>query len=171
MCGGPSREQRQAAQQQSQLANTLSSLAAQREALQQPYIQSRIEGGLPFREQALDFSGGSLARSYAPARGALLRRLSGYGSALPSGFREQALTDFDTQRARAFDDNVLRTLLLDEATRARAAGLTDPLGYFTGAERGLGSIISMPGRANPLGSIFGGAVSSLVRLIPNPNRR
>ena len=170
MCGGPSREQRQAATQQSALANQLAGIAQQRKSYQGPYLRSRIEEGLPFRDQALDFSGGTLARSYAPARGALLRRLSGYGGALPSGFREQALTDFDTGRARAFDDNVLRTLLLDEETRARAAGISDPLGYFSGAERGLGSVISMPGQRSPIGSIFGGAISSLIGLIPRRRR-
>lgn len=164
MCGGPSDEQKNALTSQSQLSNTLAGIAKGREAYQGPYLKSRVEGGLPFLNQFTDFSGGALARSIAPQRAALGARLSRYGGALPSGFREQALGDLNTRQARAFDDQLIQGLMLDEETRARAAGLANPLGYFTGAQQGFGNILNTPQQQSPLGSILGGAIGGLIGL-------
>lgn len=164
MCGGPSRQQKEAAAAQTDISNTLSGIAKGREAFQGPFLKSRVQGGLPFLNQFTDFSGGALARSIAPQRAQLLSRLNRFGTALPSGFREQTLTDLGTRQARAFDDQIIQGLLLDEETRARAAGLANPLGFFTGAQQGFGSILNMPQQPNPLGSILGGAVGGLIGL-------
>ena len=165
MCGGPSDSQKNAMNAQTNLSNTLSGIASQRNAFQTPYLQSRTQGGLPFLPQLLDFQGGTMARQFAPARANLTQRLDRYGSSLPSGFREQTLADFESNRARAFDDSVVRALLLDEETRARAAGLSNPLPFYSAAQQGYGSILGTPQASNPLGSILGGAVSGLIGLI------
>lgn len=161
MGGGKSKPQKQAEQAQANLANTQAGIAQQQNALQLPFIQSRIEGGLPFLDQMLDFEGGTTARAFAPARGALNRRLSQFSEGLPSGFREQALGDFESNRARAFDDQVVRALMLDEETRARAAGMLNPLGFFSGASGANQSILAQPQRQG-FGSVVGGALSGLL---------
>src|SRR3972149_3924771 len=136
MCGGPSRQQKDAAKSQSDLSKYLVGSGKAQDAFKIPYLKSRVEGGLPFLKEYTDYSGGSLARSLAPQQAQLNSRLNRFGSALPSGFKEQTLADFDTRRGRAFDDQLLQGLLLDEEARARAAGLANPLGYLTGAQQG-----------------------------------
>jgi hypothetical protein len=164
MCGGNQARDR-AVESQTSLSNTLSGIARGREAYQGPYLQSRVQGGLPFLPQLLDFQGGTLARQFAPARASLNRRLAGAGDTLPSGFRESALQGFEANRARGFDDSIVRALLLDEETRARAAGLANPLGYASAAQQGLGSILGMQQQPSALGGILGGVASGLVGLI------
>jgi len=165
ICGGGGGRRREAETSQVNLANTISGIARGREAYQGPYLQSRVQGGLPFLPQMLDFQGGTLARQFAPARASLNRRLAGAGETLPSGFRESALQGFESNRARAFDDSVVRALLLDEETRARAAGLANPLGYFSSAQQGLGSILGQQQQPSALGGILGGVASGLVGLL------
>lgn len=162
MCGGPSQAQKNALNSQSALSNELAGIARQRESFQQPYLRQRVSSGLPFLPQLLDYKGGTLARQLGPQRAQLINRLDASGNELPSGFKEQALTDFGAKSGRAFDDSVIQALMMDEETRARAAGLTNPLGYFSGAQQGYGSIMNMPQQQSPLGSIVGGAVSGLL---------
>ena len=165
MCGGPPKEQKQAMQSQSQLANTLSGIATERSALQTPFLRSRLQGGLPFLPQLLDYQGGAQARAFAPARARLKGRLDQYGSSLPSGFREQALSDFEAKRARSFDDSVIQALMLDEQTRSNAAGQLNPLGYFSGAQQGFGDILNTQYQPSPWGAIAGGVTSAVLGLL------
>jgi len=165
MCGGGGSGRRAAETAQTDLSNTLAGIARGREAYQGPYLQSRVQGGLPFLPQLLDFQGGTLARQFAPARASLNRRLAGAGETLPSGFRESALQGFEANRARGFDDSVVRALLLDEETRARAAGLSNPLGYASAAQQGYGSILGQQQQPSALGGILGGVASGLIGLI------
>jgi hypothetical protein len=51
--------------------------------------------------------------------------------------------------------------MMDEETRARAAGLTNPLGYFSGAQQGYGNILGQPQQQSMAGPIIGGALSAL----------
>jgi len=79
---------------------------------------------------------------------------------LPSGFREQSEVDLGTGQARAFDDQVTRALLLDEETRARAAGMLNPLGYANAAQQGYSSILGNQ-QPSPWAGILGGALGGL----------
>lgn len=117
------------------LSNELANIFRSRERFVGPFLQSRIQGGLPFREQLLDFQGGQLARQFAPVRAAQARRFANFGS-LPSGFREQSEVDLGAAQGRAFDDQVTRALLLDEEARMRAAGMSNPLGFAQSALQG-----------------------------------
>lgn len=162
MCGGPSQQQKDAATSQSQLANQLAASGKARDAFQLPFLQSRVQNGLPFLNEYTDLSGGALAQQLAPQRNQLQSQLNRAGSALPSGFQEQALTDFNSNAARAQANNVLQGLLLNEQTKSAAAGMSNPLGYFTGAQQGYGNILSMPQQTSPFGSILGGALGGLI---------
>lgn len=162
MCGGgQSGAQKEATRAQTDISRELAGLFRERSGLQTPFLSKRVKGGLPFRGALMDFSGGTQARSFAPAKGALERRLAGFGGSLPSGFREQARSDFESGRARAFDDTMVRNLLLDEETRFRAADALNPLGFSSGAQQGFGSILSIPGQPSPASSILGGALAGL----------
>ena len=163
MGGGPKKKAKQAGVRQGEISTQLGDIATQQNALQMPFIKSRIEGGLPFLSQLLDFQGGTLARSAGPLRNQLNQRLSRFGSDLPSGFKEQSLIDFDSNLARTFDDQVVRALLLDEETRARAAGMLNPLGFFGGALQGNQSIFNSQAFNNQgFGSVIGGALGGLL---------
>jgi hypothetical protein len=57
-----------------------------------PFATSRLNDGLPFYNSLTDYSKGTTAASDAPGRAALLRKFDTM-SGLPSGMREQTLTD------------------------------------------------------------------------------
>jgi len=176
--GGPSREQKQAAASQANLTNELANVANRQQDFfekQQnavnPFYTSRMENGLPYFNQLSDASSGLTAQAFAPARQQLLQRL-GTQSGLPSGFREQALTDLDTQQARAFDQQLLGGLQANEqAKQAGASGLlgqaqiANPQGYFGQALQGNSSIMNAPlqrpGYAGLLGGVAGGLASAI----------
>src|SRR5216684_2115855 len=111
--GGPSREQKNAAQSQANLTNQEAGAAGRQEQFfekQQnavnPFYTSRMQNGLPYFNQMTDAASGLNARAFAPARQALLQRL-GTQQGLPSGFRNQAMTDLDSQQAQGFDQQLL----------------------------------------------------------------
>ena len=162
MGGGPSPLQEQAAASQNALTTQMAASGRARDAFQLPYLQSRVQGGLPFKNQFTDYGGGAVAQSFAPQKAALNRRLDAYGGSLPSGFREQALSDMGVKQAHAFDNNLIQGLMMDEEAKARAAGLANPLGFFGGAQQGNASIMNMPVQPSPWGSILGGALGGLV---------
>jgi len=86
-----------------------------------PFFKSRMAGGLPYRSELLDFSGGTLARSAAPLRASLFRRNAmGGGNPNDPAFM-QTLADFNAKLARGFDDRTYNVLMMDEATRQAAA--------------------------------------------------
>lgn len=171
MGGGPSVEQRNAAASQAQLTNQLGQVANRQQDFfekQQntvnPFFSSRMTGGLPFMNQLTDATSGLNARAFAPARQQLLRQL-GTQQGLPSGFRQQALTDLDTQQARSFDDQLLGGLGANEqAKQAGASGLlgqaqlANPTGYFGQALGGNSSIMNAPLQKPGLGGVLGGAL-------------
>jgi len=164
MCGGPSSEQKAAAASQNDLTKQLAASGKARDAFQLPFLQSRVQGGLPFLNQYTDYTNGATAKALAPQRAQLMSRLDRNGSNLPSGFKEQALADFDENGAHQFSNNLLQGLLLNEQTKSAAAGMSNPLGYFTGAQQGNQSILNMPQQTSPWGSIVGGALGGLIGL-------
>jgi hypothetical protein len=170
--GGPSKQQRDAAQSQANLTNQLGATANRQEQFMEsqqnkvnPFYTSRMNNGLPYFNQFTDAQSGLTARAFAPARQQLLQRL-GTQQGLPSGFRNQALTDLDSQQARAFDDQLQTGLGLNEqAKQLGASGLmgqaqiANPLGYYGGALSGNESImkapLAKPGLGGLLGNVFG----------------
>lgn len=177
MGGGPSQAQNNAAQSQANLTTQLGKTADKQETFLEaqqnkvnPFYTSRMQTGLPYQAQALDAAGGTAARAFAPQRADLLRRMGG-SSGLPSGFKEQALTDLNSNQARQHDQDLLSGLgANDQAKQAGAAGLlgqaqiANPQGYYQGALGGNSSIMSAnlrkPGIAGLLGGLAGGAASA-----------
>lgn len=113
--------------------------------------------------QMLDYSGGTLAKSEAPQRAAMNRNLSGFGDTLPSGFKTQTQTDFDTKEGGLFDQNVLSALQQNEATKENAAAQLNPLGFYTGSTGANSSVLSAPPvQSGGIGNFLGGAASGLI---------
>jgi hypothetical protein len=92
---------------------------------------------------------------------------------LPSGFREQALTDFDAARARGFDENLVQALFANEQAKSEAARLltgqqqiANPLGYYGGAQQGYNSILQAQSLVKPgIGGFLGGLANTALRKI------
>ena len=178
MGGGPSSEQKQAAASQANLTNQLAGTANRQEQFMEnqqnkvnPFYTSRMNNGLPYMNALTDSAGGTTARAFAPARASLMQRL-GSQPGLPSGFREQAMQDLDSQQASAFDQNLVGALAANEqAKQAGASGLlgqaqiANPMGYYSGAMGGNSSImqapLQRPGMAGVLGGLAGGLASAV----------
>jgi hypothetical protein len=162
MCGGGSGRQNAAADAQSRLSNILADAFQQNQAVTNPLNTKQAQEGLPFMGALTDFTGGTTATSFAPARAQLEQRLSRFGSGgLPSGFASQARTGLDTSQARAFDSNMVQNLLLNQQAKERGRAMLNPLGYASAAGQGYGSIMNMPVQPSPLGSILGGAAAGV----------
>jgi hypothetical protein len=176
MGGGPSPEQKQAAASQASLnANVIKQGNENQQRVNanmdliKPYATERLNKGLPFFGALTDFNKGTIARSFQPAKAALEKRLSSFGS-LPSGFAEQSRKDLSTSQAHAFDDSLVQNLLMNEQAKSDAsrvltnqAQVLNPLGYFGTAASGNNSIMQAPlqkaGIAGVLGGLAGGAMS------------
>lgn len=177
MGSGPSAAQNNAAQSQANLTNQLGQTAQKQENFSEaqqnavnPFYTSRMQNGLPYQNQAMDAASGSTAQAFAPQRADLLRSLGG-SSGLPSGFKEQALTDLNSNQARAYDSSIMSNLGANEqAKQAGASGLlgqaqiANPQSYYGAALQGNSSIMNAnlrkPGIAGLLGGIAGGAASA-----------
>lgn len=141
----------------------MSGIASSRNAVQQPFEENLVKNGLPYMPQMLDYSGGILARSEAPQRAAMNRNLEGFGDTLPSGFKTQTNTDFNTKEGGLFDQNVLSGLQQNEATKENAAAQLNPLGYYTGATGANQSVLAAPPvQSGGVGNFLGGAASGLL---------
>lgn len=177
MGGGPTAQQNQAAQSQTNLNQQMGAAASQAQKFQQtqqqaanPFYMSRMQNGLPYMNALTDAQSGTNAQAFAPARANLLRSLGNQN--LPSGFQTQAMTDLNSQQARGFDQNLVGALGANEqAKQAGASGIlgqaqiANPLGYFQGATQGNNSImqapLQRPGIGGLLGGIAGGAASAI----------
>ena len=174
MGGGPSSEQKNAAQAQANLTNQEGAAAGRQEQFfegQQnkvnPFYTSRMQNGLPYFNQLTDAASGLNARAFAPARQQLLAQL-GTQQGLPSGFKTQAMTDLNSQQAQGFDQQLLQGLQMQEqAKQGGAAGLmgqaqiANPTGYFGGAMQGNQSIMQAPLQRPGLGGLLGGVAGGL----------
>lgn len=122
-----------------------------------------MKNGLPYFNDLVDYNNGTLARSLAPQRAALNRSFAGFGDTLPSGFKEQALTDFNASAGRQFDDSLVSALGQNEAAKENAAAQLNPLGYFQGASGAAGSVLSAPQvQSGGIGNFLGGMVPGLL---------
>lgn len=127
-----------------------------------PFATSRMKSGLPFFNSMMDYSSGTNAQAFQPAYGALNRRLASMGP-MPSGFRTQAFTDLDAQKARSYDEQLRNNLLMNEAAKTQGAGMLmseqdrmNPLGWTNAATQGNQVVMGTP--ASPgVGGMLGGA--------------
>lgn len=178
--GGPSSQQKAAAQSQANLTNQEAQTAQQQQQFVEnqqnavnPFYSSMMTNGLPYKSALLDAQSGTTAQAFAPARAQLYRQL-GSQNGLPNGFKQQALTDLDSQQARAYDSNLQNVLGQNfAAQQAGASGLlgqaqiANPMGYYQGAMYGNNTIMQAPlrspGIAGVLGGIAGNALGAAAR--------
>jgi hypothetical protein len=125
--GWPAPEQRAAAASQATLSTKLGDVAdknqqfvERQQGKSEPFYTSRMNEGLPYYNAATDQAGGITARAFQPARAALAKRLSSFGTSLPSGFADASYRDLDTAQAHQYDDNLMA--ILDANERAKQAG-------------------------------------------------
>lgn len=177
--GGPTAAQNAAASSQANLTNQLSGIAGRSqdflEAQQNkvnPFYTSRMQNGLPYMNALTDSAGGTTAQAFAPARAQLMRSL-GSQQGLPSGFREQAISDFNEGQGQAFDQNLISALNANEqAKQAGASGLlgqaqiANPQGYFGAAMGGNQSIMNAPLQKPGLSGLLGGVAGGLASAVP-----
>lgn len=169
-CGGDALagQKQQAAKEQADAAAQQAAIAKSRNDVQQPFETNLVKNGLPYLPQLLDYSSGTLAKSYAPARAAMNRNLAGFGDVLPSGFKTQTDTDFSSNEANAFDTNTINALQQNEATKENAAAQLNPLGYYQGSTGANSSILSAPAvSTGGIGNFLGGAASGLISAAGN----
>lgn len=164
MCGGgPSQTQRQAQQSQANLANTMSGIFNQNQAVTNPALTSVAEKGLPFMSSVPQYTQESAAQSFQPAKAQLSRQLGQMGP-LPSGFATTSANRINEAEGQTVDQNMLQNNLLNFQAKMNALGMLNPLGYASGAQQGLNSVMQAPVQPSPMGSIFGGALGGLLSL-------
>lgn len=162
LCGGDAltNQKQQAATSQAQLSAEEGDLAKKAAAIQYPFLKNLTENGLPFMPQLEDYSSGTIAKSFAPAKAAQARSLAGYGDTLPSGFRQQSQDNLNASEGEAFDQNQVQNLMLNQQAKTSAASMLNPAQYFTGASGANGSILSAPPlQSGGIGNFLGGALS------------
>ena len=173
MGGGPSPEQKEAAASQANLTNQLAGVAAQNENYTEaqrnkttPFYTDLMNNGPAYTNAALDSSSGTVAKAYAPARAALMRTL-GTSTGLPSGARNQAITDFNENEAQGYDSQLMSVLADRQAAKERgAAGVmgeaqqANPLGYYQGAMQGNQSILQAPLQRPGMSGLIGGILGA-----------
>ena len=179
MGGGPSQEQKNAAQAQANLSNQTAQTAADQTAFMKsqeqkidPFATSRLNNGLPYFDALTDYTKGTTAQAFAPGRGAILRKF-GTMSGLPSGMKEQTLADYDANEARAFDSNMVNNLNTNEAAKQGAAALltgqeqiSNPVGYTSAAMQGNQSIMQAPLQTPGIGGLIGGLAQGVISKLP-----
>lgn len=169
--GGPDSTQK--AQEKAQADATAKEAAAaeraqafkeSQQARVNPFFGHLMDYGPEYTPALLDYEGGVNARAYGPERANLLRRI-GASNGLPSGYRDQALTDFEENRAAGYDQGLTGILADRQAARERGAAgllgqaqLADPTALWGGATAGSNAIFNAPrspGFAGTLGALIG----------------
>jgi hypothetical protein len=172
--GGPSSEQKQAAAAQAQLSAEELQIGRERNAREaeqyaaiKPFAMQRINNGLPYAGDLLDYEGGTNAQAYMPARARLLRVLSESGD-MPSGSRISALSNFENDRAHSFDNGIIDVLNANENSKAEAARLltqqqqiANPYQWYGGSSGANNSIMQAPLQSQGIGSALLGAVGTI----------
>lgn len=180
MGGGPSSTQKAAQQQElsnaqneGQLAN---SSAGKFNALYgnvSPFYQTEMTQGLPFYNNLTDFSSGTTAQAYAPAKASYLRQESTMG-ALPSGSKAAGMNDINESEAKTFDSNLVNNMFANyQAKQGGAAGTAglmqtvNPSAFYGGSSSaGYGAAQPLQPQYNPWMGIAGGAVQGAASRLP-----
>lgn len=178
--GGPSPEQRNAANSQAKLTDTLGGVMNRQEGYfekaqdaTRPFFTNRMNQGLPYYNNMVDSASGITAQAFAPARAQMERSL-GSQQGLPNGFAQGARNDFNERQGQAFGGLLLDAQSQNEqAKRFGAAGISgmgqQNLAAFgtsaQGALQGNNSImqapLQKPGVAGLIGGLASGAMSFL----------
>lgn len=180
MGGGPSTEQKNAAQSSANLTNQLGSTFGRQEKFSEdqqnkvnPFYTDTMNRGLPYYAQLTDQAAGDTAQGFAPAKAQLERSLGQNANALPSGFATGARTDLASQQGRAFDQSLQQAQGANfQAKQQGAAGLigqaqvANPTSYSGQALSGNQSIMGAPLAKPGLGGLLGGMAGGLASAIP-----
>lgn len=178
MGGGPSSQQKNAAQAQANLSNQLGSAFGKQQQFQQaqqekvnPFYTSLMQKGLPYYNTLTDAAAGTNAQAFAPAKASLERQLN--AGPLPSGYATQARSDLGAQQARAFDQTLQGNMAGNlQARQSGAAGLlgqaqiANPTAYSGQAVQGNASIMGAPLASPGLGGLLGGIAGGMMSAIP-----
>jgi hypothetical protein len=171
--GGPDKTQRAQEEAQANATNQEAAAAARAEAFKEqqqarvnPFYGNLMDNGPEYTPALLDYEGGVNARSFAPEKANLMRTL-GSETGLPSGYRDQAITDFNEKRASGYDAGLSGILADRQAGKERGAAgllgqaqLADPSALYNGVTQGNQAIFNAPrrpGLAGTLGALFSGA--------------
>lgn len=128
-----------------------------------PFFSNIAKNGLSFMPQLQDYSSGTLAQSFAPAKAAQARSLAGFGDALPSGFKQQSQDNLNASEGQAFDQNQVQNLLMNQQAKTSAASALNPAQFFSGASGSNSSILSAPPlQSGGIGNWLGGALSGAI---------
>lgn len=180
MGGGPSSEQKNAANAQTALSNQLGQTFGRQEAFSEaqqnkvnPFYTDTMKNGLPYYSQLTDSAGGDTAQAFAPARAQLEKTLGQNPNALPSGFATGARTDLASQQGRAFDQSLQGAQGANfQAKQQGAAGLigqaqvANPTAYSGQALSGNQSVMNAPLAKPGIGGLLGGMAGGLASAIP-----
>ncbi len=180
MGGGPSSTQKAGQQQTLQNAQQEGQLAGQSaqkfNALGNavsPFYQSEMTNGLPFYNNLTDFTSGTTAQAYSPAKAAFLRQQASLG-ALPSGSKAAGMNDINEQEGHAFDQSLVGNLFAQQQAKQQGAAGTAGLmqavnpAAFYGGSTGAASGATQPlqPQYNPWMGVLGGAVQGAASAIP-----
>lgn len=178
--GGPSSTQQAAAGQQLSNAQQEGQLAGQSAqkfnslyGQAQPFYSSEMTNGLPFYNNLTDFTSGTVAQAYNPAKANFLRSTSTMG-ALPSGFKSAGMNDINEAEGKTFDSSLVNNMMANFATKqGGAAGLAglmqavNPAAFYGGSSASAGSAMQpLQPQANPWMGVLGGAVQGASSAIP-----
>jgi hypothetical protein len=180
MGGGPSPEQLQAAQSQTQLNDQLGAAFGSQQKFMEaqqgkvnPFYTGMMQGGLPYYNNMVDAQAGNTAQAFAPAKAQLERTLGQNANALPSGFATGARTDLAAQQGRAFDQGLQGAQGANfQAKQMGAAGLqgqaqaANPTAYSGQATQGNVGMMNAPLARPGLGGLLGGIAGGLASAIP-----
>ena len=134
-----------------------------------PFYGSRMSGGLPFYPSLTNYQGGTIAQSFAPQYGAVLRNTSQYSN-MPSGYRDALMNNLRAKQATAFDNSQVQAMMANEMAKQQgAAGLTGEQQIYGGQALGYGglgagasqAILNAPQRPGVLGTLGGLALGGL----------
>jgi hypothetical protein len=180
MGGGASSTQKQAQQQQLTNATQEGQLAGQSagkfNALGDsvsPFYASEMTNGLPFYNNLTDFSSGTTAQAYNPAKAAFLRTQSTMG-ALPSGSKAAGINDINEAEGKTFDSNLVNNMFANLQTKQQGAGGTaglmqayNPAAFYGGSTSAAGGATQpLQPQYNPWMGVLGGAVQGASSAIP-----
>lgn len=178
--GGPSSTQQAAQQQTLQNATNEGNLANQSAqtfnklgSSVSPFYANEMTNGLPFYNNLTDFSSGTTAQAFNPAKASFLRSEATQG-ALPSGSKAAGMNDINEAEGKTFDSNLVGNMFAQQQAKQQGAAGTAGLmqaynpAAFYGGSTSAGSSASQPlqPQYNPWMGVLGGAVQGAASAIP-----
>ena len=180
MGGGASSTQKQGQQiqlQNAQQENQLAGQSAQKfNALGSsvsPFYSNEMTNGLPFFNNLTDYTSGTTAQAYAPAKAQFLRSQASLG-ALPSGSKAAGMNDINENEAHAFDTGLTGNLFAQQQAKQQGAAGTaglmqayNPAAFYGGSTgAATGATQPLQPAYNPWMGVLGGGVQGAASAIP-----